>query len=179
MAKGELIHGKMLNESLTLHTAYGSIRLKRECLKEIAIDQKPGHSDWIKTTNRNLFIGFLNEPIDFQTEPETRTRWSKHSIDRIVFHQQTIEPQPEPHGRFLVLRNGDMISGQMLNWDPQSELGHGSSVEDLQNIELVQFVKGAFELRILLRNGHEVGGTLNNDFLNVELDLGHSLTLPK
>ena len=173
--QGELIHGKMLNDSLTLHTAYGSIRLKREWLKEIAIDKKPGNADWIKTTNRNMFIGFLNEPIDFQTKPETQTRWNKHSIDRIVLHQQTTES----HGQFLVLKNGDMISGQLMNWNPQSELGHGSLVEDLQNIELVQFVKGAFDLRILLRSGQEVGATLNKDFLNIELDLRHSLTLPR
>lgn len=176
LTNGEPLRGKVLNDGMTLHTAHGSVRVETTWLAGININQD--HLDRIKTVNRNQFSGFLNDPIEFRTASGEIVQLNKFEIDRIVFRQRADEASRGGTRRFLVLENGDLLSGRLLEWNPQPGSGGNSAAEVLDDIESVRFVKGTRDIQILLRNGQNIETTLKEDSLRLELDLGPNVVLP-
>ncbi len=178
LTKGETLRGKIVNDSVTVHTAYGSLRLEVDWLAGIAIDRQSGHLDRVKTVNRNQFSGFINEDFEFRKESGEIVRLNTYAVERIIFQQR---PNESSHGatqRFLVLESGDLLSGQVLDWNPTPGPGGASVAAGLDDIELVRLAKGTRDLKILLRTGEETTASLKDDALRVELDLGPSVVLP-
>lgn len=175
---GETLRGTLTNPELTLHTAYGNILLKTEWLAGITIDQTPDHADQIDTINRNRFNGFLDGPFSFRDETSEMKQIAKTAVRRIIFHRRPTEVNFAVTRRFVVLDTGDFFSGQLRDWEPQSENGTGALNAGLDEIELVQFQNGGRQLHVLRRDGREENARLTNDALRVELDLGPEITLP-
>ncbi len=178
LTNGEMLQGEVINHNLILHTAYGSIPFEIDWLAGITINQQPGHLDRIKTVNRNQFSGFLNDPIEFRPESGEPVQLNKFEIERIVFQQRASEASRVATRRFLMLENGDMLSGQPLDWNPQSGPGGNSAAARLDEVEQVRFLKGARDIQILLRTGEETSAGLKEDSLRMQLDLGPVVVLP-
>ena len=178
LINGEVLKGTVANSSLTLHTAYGSIPLNVEVIAGIELNLQPGNLDRISTVNRNRFTGFLNDEVEFRDATGETRKLNKASLNRIIFRQRASEAGHGVTRRFLVLNNGDLLSGQLLEWKLQVRPGAGATATGLDDLEQVRFSSGTREVNILMRNGSEQTGALPGDSLQFELDLGPKLQLP-
>jgi len=132
----------------------------------------------VETINRNRLSGYLNDEIDFRKASGETVRLNKIAIRRLIFHLWETEANHGVTTRFLVLQNGDLLSGQLLDWNVETKPGAGSAGQNLDELELVQFAGGMRDLRLLLRNGREDTATLKEDTLRMGLDLGPEILLP-
>lgn len=178
LTDGTTLTGTVANASVMLHTAYGSLSLNVEVLAAIEFDRQPGGLDRVSTVNRNRLGGFVNEPIELRDESGEITRLNKAAIRRIVFRQRESEVTHIATRRFLVLHNGDFLSGDVRNWSPLTAPGANAAAANLENVELARFKAGSRDVDLLLRNGQEQIASLPADALQFELDLGPAIQLP-
>lgn len=175
---GTVRTGKVMNATMTLHTSYGSLPLNIELLAAIEFAQPPESLDRVTTVNRNRLSGFLNEPIELRDESGGKVRLNKAAIRRIVFQHREAEADHVITRRFLVLHNGDLLSGEVRNWNAQPRPGASAAATGLDNLELARFKAGSREVDLNLRNGAEQTASLPEDVLAFELDLGLEVQLP-
>lgn len=178
LANGESLRGTVVDQSLTLHTAYGSTAFKIDWLADLVVDQPADHLDRLDTVNRNRFSGFLDGPVTFRNESGETVSVNKFEIRRIIFHRRETESDHGATRRFFVLDGGDFFSGQPRDWNPESREKNGTPVPDLDAVEMVQFAGATRNLKLLLRDGQETSAILTNDVLKIELDLGPEIMLP-
>ena len=175
---GGRLRGRIVNESFMLHTAYGPVSCEIGWLSGIEFDRTPSHVDRVLTINRNRLSGFLNEVIEFRKASGETIQLDKVALQRIVFGQRETESAHGSTGRFLVLKNGDLLSGDLRNWNVDIGSGAGVVDREIQEIESVRFVNGRQGLQILLRNGREETGKMTEDFFQLTLDLGSEIQMP-
>jgi len=178
LSGGESVRGKVLNATLDIHTSYGSYTLQKDWLAGLRIDAGPGHADRVKTANRNLFVGFINDSIQFESESGENQEWTKDRIDHIVFHRRAEESLHEASGSYVLLENGDLISGELQKWLPFIPLPNQRASIRVEDIELVQFAHESRTLRILLQDGKEISTGWPQEAIRIRLDLGPECVLP-
>mgnify|MGYP002379550232 CR=1 FL=1 len=178
LTDGTTLTGTVANASVMLHTAYGSLSLNVEVLAAIEFDRQPRGLDRVTTVNRNRLGGFVNEPIELRDDSGEITRLNKAAIQRIMFQQREAEADHVVTRRFLVLHNGDLLSGEVRNWNAQPRPGASAAATGLDNLELARFKAGSREVALNLRNGAEQTASLPEDVLAFELDLGLEVRLP-
>ncbi len=175
---GTVRTGKVMNATVALHTSYGSLPLSIELLAAIEFARQPGSLDRVTTVNRNRLSGFVNDAIELRNETGEIARLNKAAIQRIIFQQREAEADHAATRRFLVLRNGDLLSGEVRNWSVQARPGASAAATGLDNLELARFQTGSREVELNLRNGDEQTASLSEDALQFELDLGPKVELP-
>jgi len=178
LANGDELRGRILNESFTLHTPYGSLALGTELLAGIAFHRGPEQLDRISTIHYNRLSGFLNEPIRFQSGTDDVRTLQKTELQGIVFHRREDELSRAATRRFVVLRNGDLLSGGLRDWVLESAPGSATVPPPLDAIEIAQFTEGSEHLHLVLRNGQEQTMKLPGEHLALELDAGPEIRLP-
>ncbi len=178
LANGERVSGRIVNETLTLHTAFGSLALPAASLAGVEFNSEIDQQDRVVTIQRNRISGFLNDPIQLRSADDTVRTLNKLEVRRIIFGQRPNEATRAGTRRFVILRNGDMLSGAVRNWSPELVAGSTAAVPGLDAIELVQFTEGSTTLQIVLRNGDERTVKLSESFLALELDAGPEIRLP-
>jgi len=175
---GTVRTGKVMNASVTLHASYGSLPLNSELLAAIEFAQPPGSFDRVTTVNRNRLSGFLNESIELRDESGEMVQLNKAAIRRIVFRQRESEATQVATRRFLTLHNGDLLSGDVRNWNLQPRPGARTTSMVLDELDSARFKAGSREVDLLLKNGSEQTASLPADALLFELDLGPEVQLP-
>lgn len=140
---GKPIEGRLLANSFTLETQFGSFEFKRQQVWDIHVPEDPDRPFILRTRKGDRLSGFLAaEGFDFDVDGKGVRRLGRDDIHRIVL-AGTADAEPfEGAGHRVTLLNGDRIHGQVM---PQraAVVGPDGQIP----IDLSTVTQGAFGMR--------------------------------
>jgi len=168
---GHWLYGKILNEAVLLHTAYGPVKIATKNIAGLGLH---GGTTSVVTVNNNRLSGFLDEgEFRLRTTDGTEVALEQGQVSKILFRIRDDERTDIPAGRFLLLRNGDFLTGELA--DTQLILLEGST-ETLISPDLLESLtlldKGRPRARAQLRDRRSLDGDLVTEVIGLTLDLG-------
>jgi formylglycine-generating enzyme required for sulfatase activity len=179
LANGDQVAGTLLNETLSLATAIGRLELDTRVVAGVELSDGGGSLDSLVTVNNNRLSGFLEDSVFVLERPaHGRVEVRRERVVKVVFQVREGELRGMPQGRWIRLRNGDWLSGQLLA-DPLPLLTEHTQVPvSLKDAASLAFAPGKRPLAaITLRNGQTLRGTLEGEDLPVQLDFGPKILL--
>ncbi len=177
LRSGETLKGTILNEGFSLHTAYGAVGISNDLIAAIDLGERKGNQETFITANNNRLSGFLEDRVvHFQMRSGAPITIRRDKIRRAVFHQRSADPAGFAESQFLLLRNGDVISGRITNESVAVINSYARiplSMTDVKSIALDD-ARGT-EIIITMSNGDVIRGALEAQRIEVALDIGGTI----
>jgi formylglycine-generating enzyme required for sulfatase activity len=174
LGNGEKLTGTVLTERFSFRTAYARLVLEKTWLASMDLANDSRNLSTSTTVNSNRFTGFLeNDSLAFQADRGDRTEIRRERIARVVLGNPHRLRQGTPKAKWVRLRNGDILSGQIL---PSPLPLIITNVQVSVNLDELAKLTLASDRRASSREPtHEdagLVGTLATDYLVIELDAG-------
>jgi len=179
LASGERLEGKVLTESFELRSRYGDVRLNRHNIARIDFSDPDRQLQRVTTANSNILTGFLtNAIIDFETSDGIRKSFRPQKLLGLRLGGYREDASKAPHRRWVWLRNGDRLSGQLLTRSLALMTARGTELFSFPEIDRVYCGPTDSALvTVFLANGQKRQGSLATADLSLQLDLGPTVNL--
>jgi len=176
---GNRLSGTILNESFSLKTPYGTLAFNSQMVAGIDLDGGPNYIESIFTVNNNRFSGFIEEPVfDFKLREGPQVEIRREKVLKAVFRMRDAEREDIPQRQFLILKNKDFFSGEILNDQFVIATTYAKvpvTLDDVESLTLVGITKHLTE--VVFRNGDFLQGVLEWEDIHVELDIGPTIRI--
>jgi formylglycine-generating enzyme required for sulfatase activity len=179
LAEGSEVRATVANPLFLLHTAYGSFPIDTRFIAAVVFDADAQHLDTILTVNRNRLTGFVNDEIQIQTASGTSTNLPKDQVRQVVFRLRDTEDRDARTHQFVILDNGDLLSGEFKLPRLLLTSPGGARPVDAAEVETIRFEKGLPGVQVQLTNGDEAAGQCPEPAMQMRLDCGPEITLPR
>ena len=171
---GQQLNGKLTATELTFQTPWGPFRVLSHDLSSIAFRGPRRETDQLQTIHRNRISGFTSGSIQLLDDAGTNHTIATRALRRI--HRiEPDEPASRPRSQFMLLQNGDILSGQLRTNSVEIQIGGRPRIEELERVESIRFRDR--EVEILLRDGSEIRGELRSRTFPFQADLGPVFSL--
>ena len=179
LANGDQLAGTLLNETLSLATAVGRLKLDTRAVAGVELDEGTRGLDSVVTVNSNRLSGFVEDPVFTLERPAGgRVEVRREKALKLIWRVREAELRGMPPGRSIRLRNGDWLSGQLLADQLPLLTGQARVPVSLEDAASLAFTPGKpLPAAITLRNGQTLRGTLELEDLPVQLDFGLKIFL--
>ena len=116
LKNGSMLIGTVLNETISVSTSYVvGLKLRTKMLAGILFEGQ-GYRERVITINANRISGFINDPaIVVKPDEGPSISIRKEKISKIVFRKRASELSGVQRNDILVLHNGDLLTGVILN----------------------------------------------------------------
>jgi hypothetical protein len=176
---GNRLTGTIMNESFSLKTPYGTLAFNSQIVAGIDLGGGPNFIESIVTVNNNRFSGFIEEPIfDFKLREGPQVEIRREKVLKAVFRLRDAEREDMPQRQFLILKNKDFFSGEILNDQFIIATTYAKVPVMLDDVESLTIVGGTRQLtEVVFRNGDFLQGVLEWEDVHVELDIGPTVKI--
>jgi hypothetical protein len=176
---GNRLTGTILNESFSLKTPYGGLTFNSQIVAGIDLKGGPNHIESIITVNNNRFSGFIEEPVFvFKLAEGPQVEIRREKVLKAVFRVRDSEREDMPQRQFLILKNKDFFSGEILNDQFVIATTYAKVPVMLDDVESLTLVGGTNHLtEVVFRNGDFLQGVLEWEDIHVELDIGSTIKI--
>ncbi|HNQ88805.1 MAG TPA: formylglycine-generating enzyme family protein [Verrucomicrobiota bacterium] len=177
MADGERRRGRLMLETLLLHTPHGPLRLPARKLAGIALADRRGGLDTLVTVNANCFRGLLDAPVFVLADPESAAPATlrRESLLKIVLQRRPGELDTFRRGWQVQLRDGTWFTGRLPQACFQVEAGPGQTNllgTALPVLAAVADPDDHRSWRLDVETGETVRAVMVGEDLTFDLDLG-------
>jgi len=174
LGNGEKLTGTVLNEHFSFRTAYTHFELKKAWLASIDLASDSRGLSTTVTINSNRYSGFLEDDfLVFQPDHGNRMEIRRERISRVLIGDQQHQEQETLKGKWVRLKNGDLLSGQ-VSPSPLPLLITNAQVsvnlDDLSKLTLTSHRRASARDYPQERAG--LVGALTTDYLVIELNIG-------
>ncbi len=172
-----VFRGVMETEAFELHTGFGAVTIPMEEVATIAADpDHPGLVE-VRSRHRNLLKGFVH------------AAWKWRDVDGKVQSIRAVDVESWSRGasgseedalptrQFVILKNGDLVSGRILNETLGLEANGIESAIPLADLDALRSEGMGRTFLCVYRDGSRGEVQLQTPALRVELDLGPTVTL--
>jgi formylglycine-generating enzyme required for sulfatase activity len=178
LADGEKIEGHILNDSISLHSAYAVIRLSARYLFAIEFPPAEHRLQTIVTVNSNSMTGFI-EDAGFQIERSDHSRIEirRERVLRVLYSRaQSTGLTGQAY--WLQLRNGDKLSGRLVGDELNVvETGTNSLFRMNETASFTFTTRNSTEVIARTANGATRRGLLATDDIEFRMEVGPTLKL--
>lgn len=175
--QGESLSGIVLNPSLRLRASYASMAFDLGRIAGLELDHQGRQPACLITVNGNRFSGILEESsFSLQLPDGNRMEIRREKISKIIFHRRPRELEGIPQGRWIGLRNGDVLSGAVRADPLPMDTTRGKKQFPWHEIASLAFHLGASPT-LTLRQGEVLREPLDLEDLPVLLDVGPAIKL--
>ncbi len=174
MKNGDKLTGEVISPSIGIRTSYGEISFDTRLIAGITFEAE-AYMERIHTVNKSYFSGFITNPtITFRLSVGGEMQVLKEKIAKILFHVREKELRGIPKNDTFYLANGDALSGKLTDEVLNIRATYGDIPPlDVNIIRDITFVaKEQVLTEVILENGDEINGELQNDYINIDLDAG-------
>ncbi len=175
--EGRKFTGALLNESISLRTAYATLRLPKAAIARIDLADPRQGLDSVETVNSNRFTGFLDDPsLTFRSDTGDVVKVRTEKVAEVILGSSHKEIPAS--GIWIYLKNGDRLSGELLTETLNLRTAN-TELKIARNdlTALLMTADGSSGATVLLRNGTVLNGTLATEEARIKLDLGQTVTL--
>lgn len=178
ISKDRSVHiGQFEEANLTLHSRIGAVIIPVNDINELSFRSHSQDYDRVRTQHRNLISGLVNEPLRIQSVTGESIQFLPSSLDRILRRQIEPDPMPEFNSQYVILRNGDMISGRLATKAVRFKSAGQSELKEIASIESIRLQAFPDTVSVLYRDGHQVSGTIEINAIDIHLDSGTRLAI--
>jgi formylglycine-generating enzyme required for sulfatase activity len=179
LRQGDPWVGQLLNPSLEMQTPYARLQVPVSQVSSANFAEGPEQLDRIFLVPSGRLSGFLLEPeIRFQPRSGSLLTMRCDRVARITLHRQSALPEPsrEVPRRLLFFRNGDTMSGRILDGPfrvstPQTDVM--LAVEDLVSVSFSDTHPVLAEVGTV--QGEKLEGVWPDRELQITLDIGPTI----
>jgi formylglycine-generating enzyme required for sulfatase activity len=174
LGNGEKLKGTVLNEHFSFRTAYAHFELKKAWLSSIDLANDSRNLSTTLTVNSNRYTGFLEDDfLVFQPDHGNRMEIRRERISRVLIGGQNHQGQETLKGKWVRLKNGDLLSGQ-ISPSPLplviTNVQVSVNLDELTKLTLTSDRRTSS--RDYSQNRAGLAGALTVDYLVIELDAG-------
>jgi len=172
---GDVLRGKVANESLSVYSNYGRVNVKvSECIG-VSFNRA---IDALVTVQWNKFTGKIGDEILFKSG-EKQLAVEPRAIRFVVFKTKRAENEnlvSNDRTHLFYMVNGDLLTGTPMEKCLKMETEYADMMThcgDIKEVLISNEVAG--KSLITMRNGNLVSGFLKNESFSIDLDVGHTL----
>jgi formylglycine-generating enzyme required for sulfatase activity len=177
LRNGSRLAGTVLNDSFTLRTAYGSLKVLVSAIDRMEMADVPGAVDALYGIGGDRFSGFIEDPVVLvKLDDGGRTVARRERVRRIAFPGREKQVLTLPPWQMVVLRNGDYFHSKLAGdrWRLVSKQGDVSvSADDLDMIEFAEPPDRT--VRVVDRKGGVLRGTWPDEDIEIDTAVGPRL----
>ena len=175
LKNGDKLTGTVLNASITMRTPYASnLEFETRLIAGILFEGE-AHMETVFTVNANRFSGFIDDPaVVFKPAEGPQMTIRKDKISKIVFRTRENELGGIQRNDLIVLNNGDVMSGLVLNKVLNVMTTPASAPIETHKVAHIAVIGGENALTTvrLRETGDEIKGVLQDEDIEVDLDCG-------
>ncbi len=181
LRNGDKLTGTVLNENFSIRTSYASLKFNNRILAGIDLEGGSNNIERIVTVNDNRFSGFIDDPVVvFKLQTGATIEIRREKILKVIFRVRETERKGIPQTRFVILKNGDYFSGEILNENLVIATTYADVPLDLGNLESVTLIGENNPLtKVAMRNGDTIQGVLETEDIRIDLDIGDVISVYK
>ncbi|HIG28883.1 MAG TPA: formylglycine-generating enzyme family protein [Verrucomicrobiales bacterium] len=179
LGNGETITGILTGESVSLQTAYASLKIDYEQIQKIRLGGTNDFISVIWTWNHQRFSGFLKEAFFLlRASDGTVEKVHRGDVSQISFNASKQEIPKVPELPFIVLNNGDYFHGDLPGGSISFLVNHGKVVfesSEMRSLTLVDSATfGLFNINTIKERRE---GRLENKVMIVGTEPGQQLSV--
>jgi len=172
LKSNEIINGIILNSSFLFKTIYGSISIPPSFIISIEIGDKENK---LRSIYDEIITGYLGtEYVELKTG-ETKLKIQKENIRHISINY-VIEGK-KIYSSYLEMKNGDRLFGEITNDLFQITTTYGTLDIPFKSISKIEDIEGT--TKVFMVNGNIMQGYISSPYLNVKLNYGVTIDIPK
>ncbi|MFH0946302.1 MAG: discoidin domain-containing protein [Planctomycetota bacterium] len=181
LRNGDVLTGKMLNETLQVQTSYAKISFRYEELASLVLDKGLANIDLITVLNGDVFAGYLlDRTIKFQLSTGPQIDVRREKIGRLGIQIRATEEAEYPSHDVIVLKNGIKFSGVVKVPEVTVQTSYATVPTKTSDIALIEFINGDRAItKVTLKNKDTMQGQLLEEDIAIDLDFGPEIVIYK
>ena len=179
LKNGDVLTGKMLNETLQLQTSFARISFRYEEMASLFFGKGAVSIDGIIVLNGDIFGGYLlDKTISFQLATGQQIEVRREKINRLGVRTRETEEKTYPRHDVIVLKNGITFSGKVMAPQVTVQTTYATVPTRTADIALIQFMgDDRVVTKVTLINENTMQGVLAEEDIAFDLDFGPEILI--
>ena len=175
LRNGDKLTGQVMNPSISMRTSYASqLKFETRLIAGLLFEGQ-AYMETLFSVNGNRFSGFIDDPvISFKIAGGGTIPIRKEKIAKVVFHTREGELGGIPRNYLIVLVNGDLMTGVILNKAFNVKTTYAKVAVPAEQIEHIAMTgeRNVLTTIKMKGTGDQIQGILEDEDIEIDLDCG-------